>query len=65
MDINVYALDNQGYELAHNSAFSTVAEAKSYARSLITDKELIASGLHKIELHVNGECTKDWFVKSK
>jgi copper homeostasis protein CutC len=58
--IEVIAKDHEGYELAHHDAFDRIGDARKYAKSIAKDEELLACGMARVELCVNGECLQDW-----
>ena len=62
-EIFVVGLDKDGYEMFSNEC-CTIREAKDDARWRVkNDDEFIATGLHKTEVRVDGECLYNYFVQ--
>lgn len=60
----VVALDADGNSIAGQTLFDSRKEAKVHAKRLLNDRELVESGMHKIEVRNHkGECYADYFVE--
>jgi hypothetical protein len=60
----VIGLDIDGFDVAGGNEWDTFREADKAARRLVTEREAIDAGMHKVEIHnVQGECVRDYFVK--
>ncbi len=60
-ELHIVAIDTEGNWLAEGMADNR-SSARKLARAWISDRELIDSGLRKVELRLNGECLQDWFT---
>jgi hypothetical protein len=61
--IQVVGMDEKAHELFDCDVFNNQKEAIAYAKQRLTDPEYIQAGLYKIEMLVDDEIIKDWFVK--
>lgn len=73
-NIELIALDKEGYELYRNDSIDTIKEAKAWAKNTLLDRgywdrsaenTTYATEIDTIQLKVNGEVHTDWFPEFK
>ncbi len=64
--ISLVLLDADDFEVSSpNDDFDSIKAAKALARLKLGSEELIAHGMVKAEVRVNGECVFDLFVPQR